>query len=181
VAPYSADDAKGLLKSAIRDPNPVIFLENEILYGQSFEVPDELDYLVELGKARICQEGSDVTVIGFSIAVGLALQAATILKEEGISVEVIDLRTLRPLDIETIVRSIKKTNRVVSVEEGWPFAAIGSEIIATVCDHCFDDLDAPPLRVCAQDVPLPYAANLEALALPTVERVIHAIKSVCNR
>ena len=179
LAPYSAADAKGLLKSAIRDPNPVIFLENEILYGQSFEVPDDPDWTVPIGKAKIVREGSDVTITAFSIMVGHALAAAEELSKQGIEAEVIDLRTLRPLDTETIVNSVKKTNRIVSVEEGWPVAGMGSEIAAIMMEEAFDWLDAPLKRVCAVDVPLPYAANLEKLALPQVGDVVQAAKAVC--
>jgi pyruvate dehydrogenase E1 component beta subunit len=179
LAPYSAADAKGLLKSAIRDPNPVIFLENEILYGQSFEVPDDPDWTVPIGKAKIVREGGDVTITAFSIMVGHALAAAEELSKQGIEAEVIDLRTLRPLDTETIVNSVKKTNRIVSVEEGWPVAGMGSEIAAIMMEQAFDWLDAPLKRVCAVDVPLPYAANLEKLALPQVDDVVQAAKAVC--
>ncbi len=181
VAPYSAADAKGLLKSAIRDPNPVIFLENEILYGQSFEVPDDADYTVPLGKAAVLREGSDVTIVAFSIMVGHALKAAEQLAGEGIEAEVIDLRTIRPLDTETIVESVKKTNRLVSVEEGWPAAGIGSEIAALMMEQAFDYLDAPLIRVHGADVPLPYAANLEKLALPQVENIVQAAKKACYK
>ena len=181
IVPYSAADAKGLLKSAIRDPNPIIFLENEMLYGQSFEMPDDADYTVEIGKAAIVREGSDVTITAFSIAVGLALKAAEELEKEGISAEVIDLRTIRPLDIETIVESAKKTSRVVSVEEGWGFSGVGSEISAIIMEQAFDYLDAPVERVTGKDVPLPYAANLEKLALPQVQDVVDAVKKVCYR
>ena len=181
VAPYSAADAKGLLKSAIRDPNPIIFLENEILYGQSFPVPVDDDWTVPIGKAKVLREGSDVTILAFSIMVGKALEAAEALAAEGISAEVVDLRSLRPLDIDTIVESVKKTNRVVSCEEGWPFAGIGSEIAAIVMEHAFDWLDAPVARVAGLDVPLPYAANLEKLALPQTEHITEAAKSVCYR
>ena len=179
LAPYSAADAKGLLKSAIRDPNPVIFLENEILYGQSFDVPDDDDWTVPIGKAKIVREGSDVTITAFSVMVGHALAAAEELSKQGIEAEVIDLRTLRPLDTETIVNSVKKTNRIVSVEEGWPVAGMGSEIAAIMMEEAFDWLDAPLKRVCAVDVPLPYAANLEKLALPQVADVVTAAKAVC--
>jgi len=179
LAPYSAADAKGLLKSAIRDPNPVIFLENEILYGQSFDVPDDDDWTVPIGKAKVVREGSDVTITAFSIMVGHALAAAEELSKQGIEAEVIDLRTLRPLDTETIVTSVKKTNRIVSVEEGWPVAGMGSEIAAIMMEEAFDWLDAPLKRVCAVDVPLPYAANLEKLALPQVADVVAAAKAVC--
>ena len=179
LAPYSAADAKGLLKLAIRDPNPVIFLENEILYGQSFDVPDDDDWTVPIGKAKIVREGSDVTITAFSVMVGHALAAAEELSKQGIEAEVIDLRTLRPLDTETIVNSVKKTNRIVSVEEGWPVAGMGSEIAAIMMEEAFDWLDAPLKRVCAVDVPLPYAANLEKLALPQVADVVTAAKAVC--
>ena len=179
ISPYSAADAKGLLKSAIRDPNPVIFLEHEILYGQNFEVPDYSDWTVPIGKAKVMREGSDVTITAFSIMVGHALDAAEELAKQGIEAEVIDLRTLRPLDTETIVESVKKTNRIVSVEEGWPVAGMGSEIAAIMMEQAFDWLDAPVRRVCAADVPLPYAANLEKLALPQVDDVVQAAKAVC--
>lgn len=179
VAPYSAADAKGLLKAAIRDPNPVIFLENEIMYGRRFEVPTSEDHILPLGQAHVIRPGRDVTLVAFSITVGMALEAADALQEQGIDAEVIDLRTIRPLDIDTVIRSVAKTNRLVSVEEGWPFAGIGSEIATQVCEQAFDYLDAPPMRVCAEDVPLPYAANLEKLALPSVEKIISAAKSVC--
>ena len=179
VSPWSAADAKGLLKSAIRDPNPVIFLENEILYGHSSEVPDDPDWIVPIGKAKIVRSGGGVTLIAHSIMVGKALEAAETLAGEGIDAEVIDLRTIRPLDIDTIVASVKKTNRVVSCEEGWPFAGVGSEIAAQVMERAFDWLDAPVARVCAEDVPLPYAANLEALALPQASKIVAAAKSIC--
>jgi pyruvate dehydrogenase E1 component beta subunit len=181
VSPYSAADAKGLLKSAIRDPNPVIFLENELIYGRSFEVPTDSDYLIPLGKAAVVREGRDVTITAFSITVGFALEAAEKLAEMGIDAEVIDLRTIRPLDTETILDSVKKTNRIVSVEEGWPFAGVGSEICTLVCEKAFDYLDAQPMRVTAEDVPLPYAANLEKLALPSAEKIIQAVKAVCYK
>jgi pyruvate dehydrogenase E1 component beta subunit len=181
VSPYSAADAKGLLKSAIRDPNPVIFLENELIYGRSFEVPDDSDLLIPLGKAAVVRPGKDLTITAFSIAVGYALEAADELAKEGIDADVIDLRTIRPLDEETILRSVQSTNRLVSVEEGWPFAGIGSEICALVCEKAFDYLDAPPLRVASEDVPLPYAANLEKLALPNVGKIITAAKAVCYK
>jgi pyruvate dehydrogenase E1 component beta subunit len=179
LAPYTAADAKGLLKSAIRDPNPVVFLENEMLYGQSFDVPDDDDWTVPIGKAKVVREGSDVTLTAFSIMVGHALAAAEELSKQGIEAEVIDLRTLRPLDTETIVNSVKKTNRIVSVEEGWPVAGMGSEIAAIMMEEAFDWLDAPLKRVCAVDVPLPYAANLEKLALPQFADVVAAAKAVC--
>ena len=181
VSPWSAADAKGLLKSAIRDPNPVIFLENEILYGQSFEVPDTDDWLVPIGKAKIVRPGSDVTIVGHSICVGKSLEAAKLLAEEGIDAEVIDLRTIRPMDTQTIVQSVQKTNRLVSVEEGWPFAGLGAELAAVMMEQAFDWLDAPVVRVCSADVPLPYAANLEALALPQPDDVAAAAKQVCYR
>jgi len=178
VAPWSAADAKGLLRAAIRDPNPVIFLENEILYGHSFECPVSDDFILPIGKAKVEREGTDVTIIAFSIMVDVALKAADTLAEQGISAEVINLRSIRPLDVETIAESVKKTSRVVSVEEGWPFAGIGSEIIATVVEHCFDWLDAPPVRVAGIDVPMPYAANLEKLALPQPNWVVDAVKKL---
>lgn len=181
VSPYSAADAKGLLKSAIRDPNPIIFLENELMYGRSFEVPTDPEYCIPLGKAAVLREGRDVTITAFSITVGFALEAAEKLAEEGIDAEVIDLRTIRPLDTETILNSVKKTNRIVSVEEGWPFAGVGSEICTLVCEKAFDYLDAQPMRVTAEDVPLPYAANLEKLALPSAEKIIQAVKAVCYK
>ena len=181
LAPWSAADAKGLLKAAIRDPNPVIFLENEILYGQQFDVPDDPDFVLPIGKAKIERPGKDVTIAAFSIMVGKALQAAEELAKNGIDAEVINLRSLRPFDTETIVNSIKKTNRLVSVEEGWPFAGIGSELAAQMMDHAFDWLDAPVKRVAGLDIPLPYAANLERLALPQPENIIEAARAVCNR
>jgi len=181
VAPYSAADAKGLLKSAIRDDGPVIFLENEILYGQSFEVPDSKDWVVPIGKARIARPGKDVTITAFSIMVGKALEAAEKLAAEGIDAEVIDLRSLRPLDTETIIASVKKTNRLVTCEEGWGYAGIGSEVAAVVMEQAFDWLDAPVKRVCGVDVPMPYAANLEALALPQSDSIVAGAKEVCYR
>ena len=181
VSPWSAADSKGLLKSAIRDPNPIIFLENELLYGSTFDVPTDPDWVVPIGKAKVVREGSDVTITAFSIMVGKALEAAEALSAEGIQAEVIDLRTIRPLDTETIVNSVKKTNRVVSVEEGWPFAGIGAEISATIMEQAFDWLDAPVGRVTAVDVPLPYAVNLEALALPKADNIVTAAKAVCYR
>jgi pyruvate dehydrogenase E1 component beta subunit len=181
VAPYSAADAKGLLKSAIRDDSPVIFLENEILYGQSFEVPDSKDWVVPIGKARIARPGKDVTITAFSIMVGKALEAAEKLAAEGIDAEVIDLRSLRPLDTETIIASVKKTNRLVTCEEGWGYAGIGSEVAAVVMEQAFDWLDAPVKRVCGVDVPMPYAANLEALALPQSDSIVAGAKEVCYR
>ena len=181
VAPYSGADAKGLLKAAIRDPNPVIVLENELLYGKTFDVPKSADFTVPIGKAKIERVGKDVTIVSYSLMVGVALQAAEKLAEEGIDAEVINLRTIRPIDVETIAASIKKTNRIVSVEEGWAFAGIGSEIAAIAMEHAFDWLDAPVTRVCGEDVPMPYARNLEALYLPSVERVTQAVKAVCYR
>jgi len=181
VAPWSAADAKGLLRAAIRDPNPVIFLENEILYGQSFECPTDEDFILPIGKAKVERQGADVTILAFSIMVGMAMQAADKLAEQGISAEVINLRSLRPLDIETIVASVKKTNRVVTLEEGWPFAGIGAELAMQIIEHCFDDLDAPPVRVHGLDLPMPYAANLEKLALPRIEQVVEAARSVTYR
>ncbi len=181
IAPYTAADAKGLLKAAIRDPGPVVFLENEILYGQSFEVPKLDDFVLPIGKARIARTGNDVTIVSFSRGMAYALDAAKHLAEEGIEAEVIDLRTLRPLDIETVLASVRKTNRIVTVEEGWPVCSIASEIAARVTAEAFDHLDAPPLAVTGADVPMPYAANLEKLALPSVEHVIEAVKSVCYR
>jgi len=179
VAPYSAADAKGLLKSAIRDPNPVIFLENEILYGQSFEVPKSDDWTVPLGKAKVVRPGGDVTIAAFSIMVSKALQAAETLAGQGIEAEVIDLRCLRPLDGETLINSVKRTNRLVTVEEGWPFAGIGAELAALTMEQAFDWLDAPVARVAGVDVPLPYAANLEQLALPQPDHIVAAAKAVC--
>ncbi len=181
IAPWSAADAKGLLKAAIRDPNPVIFLENEILYGQSFEVPEDPDWIVPIGRAKVVRSGDDVTILAFSIMVGRAVEAAEALAAEGIEAEILDLRTLRPLDVDAIVSSVKKTNRAVTCEEGWPFAGIGAEISAQVMEHAFDWLDAPVARVTGADVPLPYAANLERLALPQVEDIVSAAKSVCYR
>ena len=178
IAPWSASDAKGLLKAAIRDENPVVFLENEILYGQSFPVPQDVDYVVPIGQANILREGGDVTITAFSRPVGMALEAADKLAEQGIEAEVIDLRTIRPLDIATIVESVKKTNRIVSVEEGWPFAGIGSELAALMMEHAFDWIDAPVVRVHGADVPMPYAANLEKLALPQVDQIVAAARRV---
>jgi pyruvate dehydrogenase E1 component beta subunit len=181
VSPWSSSDAKGLLKSAIRDPDPVIFLENEVLYGQSFNCPDSEDFLIPIGKANIEKEGNDVTIIAFSIMVGRSIEAANILKENGINAEVINLRTLRPLDTETIINSVKKTNRVVTCEEGFPFSGIGAEISAMITEKAFDWLDAPIIRVTGKDVPMPYAANLEKLALPQVEDIVKACKNVCYK
>ncbi|GAC86725.1 pyruvate dehydrogenase E1 component beta subunit [Gluconobacter thailandicus F149-1 = NBRC 100600] len=176
VAPWSAADAKGLLRAAIRDPNPVVVLENEILYGQKFPCPTDEDFILPIGKAKIEREGKDVTLVAFSIMVGVALDAAAKLAEEGIDAEVINLRTLRPLDTETIIKSVKKTNRIVSVEEGWPVAGIGAEICTVAVEQAFDWLDAPPARVCGLDLPLPYASNLEKLALPKPEWVVEAVR-----
>lgn len=181
IAPYDAADAKGLLKAAIRCPDPVVFLENELLYGRSFDIPEIDDYVLPIGKARIMREGSDVTIISYSIGVGLALEAADTLAGEGIDAEVIDLRTLRPLDTETVLKSLAKTNRLVVAEEGWPTCSIASEIIAVCMEEGFDDLDAPVMRVTNEDVPLPYAANLEKAALIDVPRIIEAVKKVCYR
>ena len=181
IAPYSAADAKGLLKAAIRDPNPVVFLENEILYGYSFDVPDHADFLLPIGKAKIERAGTDVTITAFSLMVRRALEAAEKLATEGISAEVINLRTIRPLDRTTLVASVKKTNRLVSVEEGWPFAGIGSELAAVMMEEAFDWLDAPMVRVAGVDVPMPYAANLEALALPSADTIVEAAKKVLYR
>ena len=178
VAPYDAADAKGLLKAAIRDPNPIVFLEHEMMYGHEFDVPDVEDYVVPIGEAKVRREGTDVTITAHSRMVGFALQAAEKLAEEGISAEVVDLRTLRPLDHETIVESVKKTNRLVSAEEGWGPMGVGAEVVARVIEHAFDYLDAPPLRVHQEDVPLPYAANLEALSLPGVDKIVAAVKKV---
>ena len=180
VAPYSAADAKGLLKAAIRDPNPVIFLEHEVLYGQSFDVPDDDDWIVPIGKANILRSGSDVTIVAFSIMVGRALEAADRLAEQGISAEVIDLRSIRPLDSATIVESAKKTSRLVTCEEGFPFAGIGAEIAMQVMEQAFDWLDAPIARVTGKDVPMPYAANLEALALPQIDDIVAAARTTCD-
>ncbi|HEX5453204.1 MAG TPA: pyruvate dehydrogenase complex E1 component subunit beta [Stellaceae bacterium] len=181
VAPYTGADYKGLLKSAIRDPNPVVFLEHELVYGESFPVPEDPEFLVPIGKARVARPGEHVTITAFSRMVKLALQAAEELDKAGISAEVIDLRSLRPFDIETIVASVKKTNRIVSCEEGWPFAGIGAEIAAVMMEQCFDWLDAPPKRVAGKDVPLPYAANLERLATPQVEDIVAAAREVTYR
>ena len=181
VSPYSAADAKGLLKSAIRDPNPVFVLESELLYGNSFEVPVSDDWTVPIGSAKVVREGKDVTLVAFSIMVGKALEAADALAGEGIDAEVIDLRSIRPLDTDTIVKSVQKTNRIVSCEEGWPFSGIGSELAALMMEAAFDWLDAPLARVCSKDVPLPYAANLESLALPQAADIVEAAKNVCYR
>ncbi len=181
VAPYDAADAKGLLKSAIRDPNPVVFLEHEMMYGEIMDVPDMDDYIVPIGKALVRRVGTDVTIVSHSRMVGRALEAANILAGEGISAEVIDLRTIRPLDTDTVIKSVKKTNRIVCAEEGWGQSGIGAEIAARVMEQAFDDLDAPPARVFQKDVPLPYAGNLEALSLPNAQDVVAAAKSVCYK
>ena len=180
VSPWSAADAKGLLKAAIRDPNPVIFLENEVMYGQSFDVPDDDDWVVPIGRANIVRAGSDVTITAFSIMVGRALEAADKLAEQGISAEVIDLRTIRPLDTETIVNSVKKTSRLITCEEGFPFAGVGSEIAMQVMEQAFDWLDAPVARVTGKDVPMPYAANLETLALPQIDDIVATALATCE-
>jgi pyruvate dehydrogenase E1 component beta subunit len=178
IAPYDAADAKGLMKAAIRDPNPVVFLEHEMMYGLEFDVPDVDDWVVPIGKAKVRREGTDVTITAHSRMVGFALQAAEQLAGEGISCEVIDLRTLRPLDSDTIIQSVKKTSRLVSAEEGWGPMGVGAEVVARVIEHAFDYLDAPPLRVHQEDVPLPYAANLELLSLPGVDKIVAAVKRV---
>jgi pyruvate dehydrogenase E1 component beta subunit len=179
--PYSAADAKGLLKAAIRDPNPVIFLENEILYGRSFEVPVLDDFTIPFGKAKVWRDGTDVTIVSFGIGMTYALEAADHLAKDGISAEVIDLRTLRPIDYDTVLASVQKTNRCVTVEEGWPVGAIGNHLSATIMTRAFDYLDAPVLNCTGKDVPMPYAANLEKLALVTTAEVVEAVKSVCYR
>lgn len=181
IAPYDASDAKGLLKAAIRCDDPVVFLENELIYGQSFEVAQMDDHVLPIGKARIMREGSDVTIVSYSIGVGFALKAAEALAEEGIDAEVIDLRTLRPLDTQTVLESLAKTNRLIVAEEGWPTCSIASEIIAVCMEEGFDHLDAPVMRVCNEDVPLPYAANLEKLALIDTPRIVAAAKKVCYK
>ncbi|PZQ99736.1 MAG: pyruvate dehydrogenase complex E1 component subunit beta [Cereibacter sphaeroides] len=181
VMPYSSADAKGLLKTAIRDPNPVIFLENEILYGRSFEVPILDDFTIPFGKARIWREGTDVTIVSFGIGMSLALEAADQLAKDGISAEVIDLRTLRPIDYDTVLASVMKTNRCVTVEEGWPVGSIGNHLSAAIMMKAFDYLDAPVMNCTGKDVPMPYAANLEKLALVTTTEVVEAVKSVCYR
>ncbi len=181
VMPYSAADAKGLLKTAIRDPNPVIFLENEIMYGRSFEVPDMEDFTIPFGKAKIWREGKDVTIVSFGIGMSHALEAAAMLEKEGIDAEVIDLRTLRPLDYDTVLASVMKTNRCVTVEEGWPVASIGNHLSAVIMERAFDYLDAPVINCTGKDVPMPYAANLEKLALITPAEVVAAVKQVTYR
>jgi pyruvate dehydrogenase E1 component beta subunit len=181
VAPYTGADHKGLLKAAIRDPNPVVFLEHELVYGESFTVPDDPEFIVPIGTARIARPGEHVTITAFSRMVKLTMQAAEELEKAGISAEVIDLRTLRPFDVETVITSVKKTNRIVAVEEGWPCAGIGAELAATMMEECFDWLDAPLKRVAGKDVPLPYAANLERLAVPQVEDIVAAAREVAYR
>ena len=181
IAPYDAADAKGLLKAAIRDPNPIVFLEHEMMYGLEFEIPDVEDFVLPIGKAKIQRPGKDVTITAHSRMVGFALKAAEQLAAEGIDAEVVNLRTLRPLDTDTIVASVKKTNRLVTVEEGWGPCGIGAEVAARVVEAAFDDLDAPPLRVHQEDVPMPYAANLEALTVPSVEKIVKAVKAVCYK
>ncbi len=181
VMPYSAADYKGLMKQAIRDPNPVIFLENEILYGKSFEVPVLDDFTIPFGKAKVCRSGNDVTIVSFGIGMTYALEAAEKLAEDGIDAEVIDLRTLRPLDYDTVIASVMKTNRMITVEEGWPVGSIGNHLSAYVMTHAFDYLDAPVLNCTGKDVPMPYAANLEKHALVTTAEVIDAVKQVTYR
>jgi len=178
ISPYSASDAKGLLKAAIRDPNPVVFLEHELLYGDVMDVPDVEDWVLPIGKAKIQRAGTDVTIVSYSRGVKFALEAAEMLASEGVSVEVVDLRTLRPMDTATVIASVKKTNRVVTVEEGWGPCGVGAEVGWQVTQHAFDYLDAPPMRVCQEDTPLPYAANLEALSLPNAEKIVKAVKQV---
>ena len=180
VAPWDAASAKALLKSAIRDPNPVVFLEHELLYGLEFDVPDLEDYTLPIGKAAVIREGTDVTLVGYSRCTGFAMEAAELLAADGISAEVIDLRSIRPLDLDTIVESVKKTNRLVTAEEGWKPMGVGGEIAAGVTEHAFDYLDAPPLRVTQKDVPLPYAGNLEAMSLPNAADIVAAAKAVCE-
>jgi pyruvate dehydrogenase E1 component beta subunit len=181
IAPYTASDAKGLLKAAIRDPNPVVFLENEILYGKSFPVPKLEDWVLPIGKARIARPGKDVTIVSWSIGMNYALGAAEELAKEGIEAEVIDLRTIRPMDIETVIESVKKTNRLVTVDEGFPQNGVGADIAARIMEQAFDYLDAPVTRVTGKDVPMPYAANLEKLALPSTAEVVEAAKAVLYR
>jgi pyruvate dehydrogenase E1 component beta subunit len=178
VAPWSSADAKGLLRAAIRDPNPVIVLENEILYGHAFECPTAEDFILPLGKAKVERKGKDVTIVAFSISVTWAMQAAEELAKQGIEAEVVNLRSIRPLDAETIAESVRKTNRIVTVEEGWPFAGIGAEVAMQVVESAFDYLDAPPVRVTGLDIPMPYAANLEKLALPSPAQIVDAAKRV---
>lgn len=179
IAPWSAADAKGLLKAAIRDPNPVVFLEHELMYGKTFEVPDLDDHVLPIGKARIVRPGADVTLVSYSRGVEFCIEAADTLAGEGIDAEIIDLRTIRPLDLETVIASVQKTNRVVTVEEAWRVCGIGAELAASLQEHAFEYLDAPVLRVSQEDVPLPYAANLEALSIPSADKVVEAVKRVC--
>lgn len=181
ISPYSASDAKGLLKAAIRNPNPVVFLEHELLYGDTMEVPDVEDWVLPIGKAKVAREGTDVTIVSYSRGVKFSLEAAEMLAGEGVSAEVVDLRTLRPMDAETVINSVKKTNRVVTVEEGWAPCGVGAEVAWQVTQHAFDYLDAPPARVTQEDTPLPYAANLEALSLPNAEKIVKAVKQVMYR
>ncbi len=181
IAPYSAADAKGLLKAAIRDPNPVVFLEHELLYGDKMDVPDVEDWVLPIGKGKIAREGDDVTIVSYSRGVKFSLEAADKLAEEGISAEVVDLRTLRPMDVETVLQSVRKTNRLVTVEEGWAPCGIGAEVGWQATQHAFDYLDAPPTRVTQEDTPLPYAANLEALSLPSTDKIVKAVKTVMYR
>jgi pyruvate dehydrogenase E1 component beta subunit len=181
IAPYDASDAKGLLKAAIRSDDPVVFLENELVYGRTFELPELDDHVLPIGKARIVREGKDVTIVSYSIGVGLALEAAEQLAAEGVEAEIVDLRTLRPLDKETVLASLAKTNRVVVAEEGFPVCSIASEIIAICMDEGFDNLDAPVVRVANEDVPLPYAANLEKAALIDAAKIVSAVKKVCYK
>jgi pyruvate dehydrogenase E1 component beta subunit len=181
ISPYSAADAKGLLKAAIRDPNPVVFLEHELLYGDTMDVPKIDDFVLPIGKAKIQREGTDVTIVSYSRGVKFALEAAEMLAAEGISAEVVDLRTLRPMDVETVIESVKKTNRVVTVEEGWAPCGVGAEVAWQVTQHAFDYLDAPPARVTQEDVPLPYAANLEVLSLPNADKIVKAVNAVMYR
>ena len=178
ISPYTASDAKGLLKAAIRNPNPVVFLEHELLYGDVMEVPDVDDWVLPIGKAKIARAGTDVTIVSYSRGVKFAMEAAEQLANDGVNAEVIDLRTLRPLDTQTVLKSVEKTNRIVTVEEGWATCGIGAEIGWLVTQHAFDYLDAPPARVTQEDTPLPYAANLEALSLPNAEKVVSAVKQV---
>jgi pyruvate dehydrogenase E1 component beta subunit len=178
VAPYGAADAKGLLKTAIRDPNPVVFLENEIMYGQSFDVPKMDDFVLPIGKARVHKEGNDVTLVTFGIGMKYAIEASQALSELGIDAEIIDLRTIRPMDMETVIASVKKTNRCVTIEEGFPQSGIGAEIGMQIMQEAFDYLDAPVIRITGKDVPMPYAANLEKLALPSAEEVVQAVRAV---
>lgn len=178
IAPYSAADAKGLLKAAIRNPNPVVFLEHELLYGDKMDVPDVEDWVLPIGKAKIAREGEDVTIVSYSRGVKFSLEAARMLEEEGVSAEVVDLRTLRPMDVETVLESVRKTNRLVTVEEGWGPCGVGAEVGWQATQHAFDYLDAPPARVTQEDTPLPYAANLEALSLPNAEKIVKAVKRV---